>query len=97
MKSRDQIIRKNIQAIGEDSFPEDEVIWNIGEIIHKGNYSSVEAIPYPSTVGYDKFKFILVFEDEQKYHIAGCYCWDNKSWSLLFINPETKDLWENLF
>ena len=52
MTNRDHIIRLNIQTIGGDSFPDDEVTWNCGEIIHRGNYSSVESIPYPSTVGY---------------------------------------------
>jgi len=95
--NRNQVIRNNIQAIGEDSFPDDEVAWNIGEIIHKGHYSSVEAIPYPLTVGYGKFKFILGFADEQKFYVAGCYCWDNNQWSLLFTDPAAKDVWKKLF
>ena len=97
MKSREEIIRENIQKIGEDSFPDDEVVWNIGEIIHKGHYSSVEAVPYPTTVGYDKFKFILGFENEQRYYVVGCYCWSDNQWLLLFSDPAAKDVWKNLF
>ena len=97
MISRDQVIREKIQVIGEDSFPDDEVTWNSGEIVHTGHYSSVEAVPEPSTVGYEKFKFILGFVDEKKFYVVGCYCWHNNGWSLLFDDPKAKDDWKKLF
>ena len=97
VRKRDQVIKKNVQAIGDESFPDDKVTWNIGEIIHRGHYSSVEAVPYPPTVGYEKFKFILGFADEEKFYVVGCYCWDNNQWSLLFTDPAAKNDWERLF
>jgi hypothetical protein len=97
MNTRDQVIRENIQVIGEDSFPDDQVAWNSGEIIHKGHYSSVEAVPHPSTVGYEKFKFVLGFVDEEKFYVVGCYCWHDNEWSLLFTDPKAKDDWKKLF
>ena len=97
MQNRDQLIKENMQKIGRDSFPDDEVTWNIETIIHKGNYSSVEAFPTPSTVGYEKFKFILGFPEKRSFYVIGCYCFHNEKWSLLFTDPAAKDDWRKLF
>jgi hypothetical protein len=75
MPNREQIIKEKIKEIGADSFPDDEVTWNIEKIIHKGYSRSFEAVPTPSTVGYKKFKFILGFTDERNFYVVGCYCW----------------------
>ena len=97
MSAREQHIKENIQQIGEESFPDDEVTWNPGKIIHEGHYSSVEAFPTPPTVGYEKFKFILGFTDESKFYVVGCYCWHKDTWSLLFADSSAKDDWMKLF
>ena len=53
MKSREEIKIENIGEIGEASFPADEVIRNIGEIVNKKHCSSVETVPYPKISDYE--------------------------------------------
>ena len=92
---RESVIRTCINAIGRESFPDDtNVTWKIREIVHKGLYSFVEAEPTPPSVGYPKFKFVLMFSTKQPT-VVGCYCFD-KEWSLLFTAPDTPSDWQTL-
>jgi hypothetical protein len=97
MQHRDTIIAQSIQAIGEDSFPDDEVTWTVLSTVNKGEYSFVESAAAPAIVGYEKFVFVLRFGDQNAVSVAGCYCWENGQWSLLFTSPDEKDDWKPLF
>ena len=94
---RDYAIRTHINTIGRESFPDDaNVSWKIREIVHKGRYSFVETEPSPPTVGYPKFKFVLLFSSEQPT-LVGCYCFDkSEKWNLLFTVPDTPSDWKTL-
>ena len=93
---RDPAIWTHINTIGHDSFPDNtDVSWKIREIVHKGLYSFVEAEPSPPTVGYPKFKFVLLFSSDQPT-LVGCYCFDKSEWSLLFTVPRTPSDWKTL-
>lgn len=97
MQDRDRIVRENIQVIGEESFPDDEITWNIKGIKNVGKFCFVESDPLSTMVGYDKFTFILKFTDDQSYTVAACYGWENNQWSLLFTNPSENDDWKDIF
>jgi hypothetical protein len=89
-----RIVRENIQRIGEESFPDDEVRWQMITITNKGEYCFIESDAWPR---YDKFIFVLIFTDDHSYKMAGCYCWDDNQWGLLFTNPDEKEDWMEIF
>jgi len=98
MRDRDEVIRQGIQQIGLDSFPEDtEVAWRVWAIRHEGSYSAVDADASPATVGYDKFRFVLRFQDEDRFTVVGRYCYEGGRWRPLFSDPAASDEWRALF
>ena len=97
MVDRERIVKDHIQMIGEESFPDDQVKWNIIKITFKENYAFVESEPSPATVGYAKFTFVVRFPDNQSCTVAGCYCWDHNKWDLLFTDPKEPENWKILF
>ena len=95
---RDAFIRDNIQAIGLDSFPDnDDVTWSVRRVWHEGEFSMVEAEPQPPTVGYPSFRFVLHFGGSSQGVVAGCYALTNNGWSLLFSSPDAGTAWRSLF
>ena len=94
---RDTVIWNHINTIGHESFPDNlDVSWKVLEIVHKGRYSFVEAEAFPPTVGYPKFKFVLLFSSDQPT-VVGCYFFDkSENWSLLFTMPRTPSDWKTL-
>ena len=75
-------IRRNIQRIGLDNFPDDEnATWNIVGIKFENGLHWVETIPIPH-VGYEKIMFGM--ENPTTGGLRVCQCWDNGKWTELF-------------
>ncbi|MHC4874353.1 MAG: hypothetical protein ACYTFY_21075 [Planctomycetota bacterium] len=86
MATREEIINRDIQTIGSESFPDDDVNWEILDIVNDGGYYFVETAPDSDDVGYEKFIIILKFTDAENYVVAGCFCWEDEQWNLLFTD-----------
>jgi len=94
---RKRIIQNDIQAIGEEAFPEDDVRWQVKNIrLVEENYALVHAMPLPSTVGYDSLVFVIRFETDGSYMMASCFCREGGGWELLFTDPGEKTDWNEM-
>jgi len=94
LKSRERLIRDQIDDVGRESFPDDgDVSWNIRKMTHHGVFSIVEVEPVPDTVGYPRFEFVLHFLAEESLEVVGCYCWSHERWELLFSSHDAPDGW----
>ena len=97
MSMFDDLIRERIQAIGQDSFPDDTgVAWRVLAIEHKGEFAFVESEPVPATVGYPRFRFVLRQGATGDINVLGCYCLDGGKWSLLFTDPRFPEDWRGV-
>jgi len=75
-------IKRNIQRIGVDCFPDDgNATWNIVDIKEKNGSYWVETRPIPD-VGYERIMFVL--NSPAPDGVAECHYWENGNWSLLF-------------
>ena len=78
----EQMIRKNIQAIGLHHFPDDEdATWNIDSISFENGMFVVDTSPVPH-VGYERIRFYM--RNPSIDGVASADCWDNGEWSGLF-------------
>ena len=75
-------IRRNIQMIGRECFPDDEnATWNILSIREENGLHWVETKPIPH-VGYEKIMFAMTSPNAGG--VKECHYWENGSWSVLF-------------
>ena len=78
----EQMIHRNIQAIGLHHFPDDEgAKWNIDQINFENGMFVVDTSPVPH-VGYEKIRFFM--RDTSTNGVVSADCWDNGEWSGLF-------------
>ena len=78
----EQMIHRNIQAIGLHHFPDDEgAKWNIDCINFENGMYVVDTSPVPH-VGYEKIRFYM--RDTSVDGVASADCWENGEWSALF-------------
>ena len=78
----EQMIHRNIQAIGLHHFPDDEgAKWNIDCINFENGMYVVDTSPVPH-VGYEKIRFYM--RDTSVDGVASADCWENGEWSGLF-------------
>lgn len=82
------LIRSQIQQIGEEHFPGDEVQWSVTGIRNEGPFAFAEVLAVPATTGYDKYLFVLRSEVRSPPAMLACYCWDEGEWNLLSTAPE---------
>jgi hypothetical protein len=82
---RGRWVSENLDAVGHESFPDDEdVRWRALEIRHRAEFSFVEAEAEPATVGYAKFGFVFDWAAGRPPQLVGCYVTNDTRWSLLF-------------
>jgi len=82
---RDQWLSENLEAVGHESFPDDEdVSWKILGRRHRAEFSFVETAPEPATVGYARFGFVFDWSAGATPRLVGCYVTNDTRWSLLF-------------
>ena len=75
-------IRRNIQMIGRECFPDDEnPTWNILSIREENGLHWVETQPIPH-VGYEKIMFAM--DSPNIDGVKECHYWENGNWSILF-------------
>ena len=75
-------IRRNIQMIGRECFPDDEnATWNILSIREENGLHWVETKPIPH-VGYEKIMFVM--DSPNAGGVKECHYWENGSWGILF-------------
>jgi hypothetical protein len=60
--ARERTLQNQIQEIGCDTFPDDDVSGRIGKIHHSGEFSFVEAEQFPPTAGYKRYCFVQHFD-----------------------------------
>ncbi len=96
MQNIENIIRNNIQSIGDESFPDSVVEWGIANLFCKGQYGFVEVVPKPNEVGYEKFIFVINVEGENSFNVASCYSWENNKWEILFTDSNERDEWKEV-
>lgn len=105
-EKRDSLIRKKINDIGRESFPDhDEVNWKILTIEHVDSFSFVEAKASPEIVELPQVIFVVQFNESDQLSVVGCYTPDITSdgflgdgvhYGLLFTKPNTSDDWRHL-
>ena len=80
--TEEQMIHRNIQAIGLHHFPDDEgAKWNIDCINFENGMFVVDTSPVPH-VGYEKIRFYM--RDPSVDGVVSADCWDDGEWSGLF-------------
>ncbi|MEW6284442.1 MAG: hypothetical protein AB1758_37855 [Candidatus Eremiobacterota bacterium] len=82
----------DIQALGEECFPDDPVVWSARSVSERGGYHFVEAVAEPATVGYPAFLLVVRVEGDRA-GVAGGYCWTGR-WQLLFSDPAYPTDWK---
>ena len=89
-------VRAGIQAIGEESFPDNAVAWSVLSLEEKGGYAFAEAAAEPAEVGYPKFRFVLRAAQGGGVEAVACYYFEQGRWALLFTTPGTPQDWKSL-
>jgi len=92
-RMRETSIREGIDRVGRECFPDDDVAWSVRRMTHHGVFSLVEGVPEPDSVGYPRFEFVLHFQHDGTFEVAGCYCWNHERWELLFTSPGVPGDW----
>jgi len=91
-KDRENYLRKNIDAISKEEFPDNqEGTYTILGFSHRVNQTYVEVEPHPSNVGYDKFKYLMDYSGKDAPTCVAVYCCEGGEYSLLY----TAQGWEN--
>ena len=96
-EEREAWIQRNIQAVGKQGWPEDDVTWTLRGIAHKGPYSFVEAEASPAdVVGWSRLKFVVLMQAGHPT-VVGCYGLDENGWGLVFEGAaDTPSDWKQL-
>jgi len=88
---RMRFIKENIKKIADEQFPDNtHNTWKIWSTTHDGKFTYVKVIPTPNDVGYDSFKFLFYFENDDVGEKIAVYSFENKEYSLLNYKPEWK-------
>lgn len=93
--AREELLRKKLQDIARDAFPDDDVEWRVIAIRHHGAYAFVEAEARPPTVGYPAFIFVQHF-DAVGMRDCGCYAKMKDGWKILCTTPGAPGDWKNI-
>jgi len=83
-KARENYLRKNIDAISKENFPDNqEDTYMILGFSHKANQTYVEVEPHSKDVGYDRYKYLMDYSGEEAPTCVAVYCWERGKYSLL--------------
>ena len=98
---RDVEIRRHIDEIGKEAFPDQpHVGWMIKHIDHREDYSFVEVEPTQPRGGWSRLKFVVYFGRGAKPELVGCLAPGEMegSWQVAFDVPSALDpaQWQRL-
>jgi hypothetical protein len=80
-------VEEHIQGVGSESFPDNNVEWRVIEIEHRAQFTLVKTMPYPNSVGYDRFVFVFVFNpDHTDAQLKAVYAKHSGTYGLLFTS-----------
>ncbi len=91
-ESREQYVRSHIGELAEEAFPDDVGIeWRVLGFEHKQALGIVEVVPSENSVGYEKFKLSISFEQPDSPSNVAVYAFEAGGYFLLSAIEGYKD------